>query len=131
MVVLQLSGGFNALTNGKVTAQLPPYVRWGGEWVPSRENISFNTRDGTVTWNVGDVAAGTGSGTVAPRQVAFSVAFTPSATQIGQSPALVRNIVFTATDAFTQSQLTASGPEVTTILSKDPSYTGAQGVVVQ
>lgn len=142
-LVLTLTNTTNALTDARVTAVLPPYVRWIGSHAPSTESLSFNQADGTFVWNVGSIAPGVGTNGVAPRQMAISIGFTPSTSQIGEQPVLVKNITLTATDAATGKIITKkTAPEVTTNLSQvsksssdalvgtDPGFTPAKATVV-
>lgn len=107
----------SALTDVKVKAELPSYVRWLGVWKPSTESLTFNQLAGTFTWDLGDVAAGTGIGTVPSRQLAVAIGLTPSISQIGQQPALVRDVKLSGRDEATgQLVERAATPDVTTNL---------------
>jgi hypothetical protein len=104
------------ITGATLTATLPPYVRWTGKKSPQYENVSFNNVDSTITWNIGDIAAGIGVASSTPRQMAFEIGFTPSTSQIGQQPQLLRNISLTGTDSSTGRKITKTLQDVTTNL---------------
>ena len=142
-LVLTITNTTNALTSGHVTATLPPYVRWIGSHAPSTENLTFNQADGTFIWNVGDIAPGVGTNGIPPRQMAISIGFTPSTSQIGEQPVLVKNIVLSATDGATGiietkkttsdvttnlAQVAKSSPDA--LVGTDPGFTPDKATVV-
>jgi len=108
----------NKITDAKLTATLPTYVRWVGTYSPNTENLSFNQSDGTVTWNLGDIAPNAGLGDNPPRQAAIAIGFTPSTSQIGQQPPLLRNITLKGIDASTTAPITRTVEDITTNLAK-------------
>lgn len=143
-LVFTITNTTNKLSNVKITATLPSYVRWIGSYAPASEKLSFNAGDGTFVWNVGDIAAGVGIGSTTPRQLAIAVGLTPSTSQIGQQPALVQNIFLSGIDVATGAQVTRSTkPDVTTNLSQisessgqpivgtDPGFSPANAAVVK
>jgi len=97
-LVFTVTNTTNKITDAKVTAHLPPYVRWVGIYSPSTERITFNQNDGTMTWSLGDIAPGVGLNGTPPRQLAIAVGFTPSTSQIGQQPPLLQNIQLSGID---------------------------------
>ena len=116
-LVFTITNTSSKLTNAKVTAKLPTYVRWIGSHAPRTENLTFNQFDGTFTWDLGDVAAGAGVNGTQPRQIAISVGLTPSTSQIGEEPVLVQNVTLTGTDDSTGATITRTAvPDVTTNL---------------
>lgn len=108
----------NKITNAKLTASLPPYVRWLGTYSPSSEKISFNQSDGTVTWDLGDIEPNVGLNDTPPRQAAIAVGFTPSTSQIGQQPTLLQNIVLKGIDASSPTPVTRTVDDISTNLAK-------------
>lgn len=143
-VLFTLGNTTNKITNASVTAQFPPYVRWVGIYSPNTEKVSFDHAQGTVTWELGDVDPGIGLNGVAPRQMAIAVGFMPSTSQIGQQPALLRNITLTGIDASTGSTITrTTKTDVTTNLLQvaktseslvegtDVGFTAASATVVK
>lgn len=130
-VVLTVLNTSNKIKGGKVVAQLPPYVRWIGVHSPAQEHVTFNSTDGTIQWNVGDVAQGAGVKEVPPRNLAFALGFTPSASQVGQQPPLLRNIILTGTDTFTQAGINVVHNDVTTNLVDDQGFSALEANVVE
>lgn len=143
-LVLTITNTTNKLTNARVTAILPSYVRWIGSHAPASENLTFNQGDGSFVWNVGDIDQNVGVSGNAPRQMAISLGFTPSTSQIGQQPPLVRNIVLTGIDAATGAAVSRKlSPDVTTnlaqvsksssdaIVGTDPGFSPANATVVR
>jgi len=130
-VVFTVANTSNRIQDAKLTAKLPPYVRWIGVYSPAGEHLSFNAQAGTIEWNVGTIAAGTGVGGTAPRQVAFAIGFTPSSSQVGQEPDLIRDMRLTGTDSFTNGQVSRSHGPVTTSLLDDPGFSTTESQVVE
>lgn len=129
-MVLTLTNTTNQIDDAVVTATLPPYVRSTGKQSPSSEDLKFNLDTGTVTWNVGTVAPDVGTNGVQPRQVAFEVGFTPSTSQIGQTPVLLQNIQLSGTDDSTGQSVTLSTPDVTTNLLGDTGFNSINATVI-
>ena len=116
-IVFTIKNTTNKITGARVTATLPPYVRWLGSHAPAYENMTFNQNSSTLTWNVGDIEPNVGLNGTPPRQIAISIGFDPSTSQIGQQPVLVQGVVLTGTDASTNAPITrATKPDVTTDL---------------
>ncbi len=121
----------NQIQNGVVTAVLPPYVRLvGNYYLPASEKVNFASNTGVFTWNVGDVAPGTGLNGTSPRQVTIQVGFTPSTSQIGTEPTLLQNIVFNGTDASTGKSVQKNVADVTTNIIDDPGFESINAKVV-
>lgn len=143
-LIFTVTNTTNVLHGAKLTATLPPYVRWIGTYVPSTEDLKFNPTDGTFTWNLGDIGENVGIGGNQPRQIAISIGLTPSTSQIGQQPVLVQDVTLTATDAATGKVVTKkAAPDVTTnlaqvgksstdsIVGTDPGFTASNATVVK
>lgn len=129
-LVFSITNTTNRITDATVKALLPPYVRWTGIYSPSSENVTFNQSDSTVTWKVGSIEPGVGIEGSLPRQTAIAIGFTPSTSQIGQQPILIRNITLTGRDSTGQA-ISRSTPEVTTNITGDPGFTPANANVVR
>ena len=130
-MVLTVTNTTNKISGARVTAHLPPYVRWVGIYSPSTEIITFNQNDGTITWNIGDIAPGVGLNGIPPRQTAIAIGFTPSTSQIGQEPPLIQNISLSGIDDATQSPITRNVKNVTTNILGDPGFSSANATVVK
>jgi len=143
-LIFTITNTTNKLSNTKVTASLPSYVRWIGTFAPKSERLTFNQLDGTFTWDVGEIAENVGVAGNQPRQIAIAVGLTPSTSQIGQQPALVRNVTLTGTDVATGVSVTKkTTPDVTTnlaqvsksssdsIVGTDPGFSPGNATVVK
>lgn len=130
-IVFTAANSSNVIQQGKVTAQLPPYVRWVGVSSPRSEKIYFNSSDGSIMWDLGELKAGVGVGDVPPRQMAFMVGFTPSSSQIGEQPPLVTDIILTGKDTFTGDDVTTVHPDISTNLLDDTNFASTEATVVE
>jgi hypothetical protein len=130
-IVFSLTNTTNEMQNAVVRATLPSYVRWTGIYSPSGENITFNQNDGSVTWNVGTIGANVGVGGNLPRQAAIAIGFTPSTSQIGQQPPLVRSIQLSGKDTATGENITRTANDVTTNIVGDQGFLPANATVVK
>lgn len=116
-ILFSITNTTNKITGATMTARMPAYVRWLNVYGPASERVTFNQSDGTMTWEIGDIAPNVGVNGTNPRQSAIGIGFSPSTAQIGQTPVLMQDIVLTGTDAVTgqQIRLTAA-PNITTNL---------------
>jgi hypothetical protein len=118
-LVFTIKNTTSEITDATLTAQLPPYVRWIGTRSPASEQVSLNQETGIITWHIGTIATGTGTGSSTPRQLALALGLTPSTSQIGEQPVLVRNITLKGTDAATGEVIKrTTRPDVTTNLTQ-------------
>lgn len=129
-IVWDLSSSLNDLSNTTVSATLPPYVKWNALVNPSSEKVLYDPLNSTVTWNAGDIRAGTGSGTP-PREVAFQVSVTPSLSQIGSMISLLTNVKVSAKDLFSQKTLEYGEQSLNSNITSDPAFHQGDGVVVK
>lgn len=128
-VVFTVANTSNRIEDAVLTGTLPPYVRWIGVYSPAGEILDFIASDGGVKWDIGDIVAGAGVGSAPPRQVAFAVGFTASASQIGQEPPLVRNLKLTGYDTFVEKNITRDHLDITTNLLDDPGFSTTESQV--
>jgi len=119
----------NDITGAKVVASLPSGVHWTGQVYPDNEKITYDERTGQVSWDAGDIGAGTGV-IGSPREVIFQVAITPQSNQIGEPITLVNKSTFTATDTFVSQDITKDNDAKDTQLYEDPTVGSANGKVV-
>jgi hypothetical protein len=126
-VVWTVKNSSNAVGNGTVTATLPTtYVKFLS--AQSGSGITYNEGSRTVTWVLGDIKAGAGYN-LASRTGAFQVEFTPSASQIGQAPALTSAPALSGQDRFAGVNLSAEGEPATTKLVGDSSFESGMDIV--
>jgi hypothetical protein len=120
-VIWTLKNTLNDIRNSKVTASLPPYVKFEGSVSPNGERVTFNQNDNVVTWDIGTLFAGEGYRSK-EKQVAFKIILTPSDNQISSAPALLRDIVFEGTDSFTEMVVNDSVDSMNTHIRQDPAF---------
>ena len=128
-VVWTVTNTTNNIANGKVVATVPSYVRWLGRVSPSHEDVTFNASTNTITWDIGNISAGIGSGGTLPREVAFQIAFTPSISHVGTAPVIVNEHVLTGFDRFTESTLQSTHRSIDSRGSNDPGVSGNTSVI--
>lgn len=129
-IVFSITNTTNKIENAKVVATLPPYVRWAGIHSPSGEKVTFNPSASTFEWDIGTIEAREGVGGANPRHAAIVIGFTPSTSQIGQQPPLMRSITLTGKDE-TGATITKTAPDVTTNIVGDPGFSAANATVVK
>lgn len=120
-VIWTVDNTSSTVTNAQVQSSLPPYMKWLGKTNPSTEDITYNSVDGTIVWNVGSISTYT-TGTSRRRQVAFQVGLTPSITQAGQTPVILNQSALVAQDDFTGETLKSNLGTLTTRFSADPTF---------
>lgn len=104
-VTLSAMNDINTVAGATVTAVLPSYVTY----VSSTDSgVSYNDSSHTVTWTIGNIAAG---GT---NRTSFQVTLLPSASQSGEKPVIVNAPSITGTDRFTQTTVTGTGADIRT-----------------
>ena len=121
-VIWTVDNTSSTVTNAQVQSSLPPYMKWLGKTNPSTEDITYNSVDGTIVWNVGSISTYT-TGTSRRRQVAFQVGLTPSITQVGQTPVILNQSALVAQDDFTGETLKSNLGTLTTRFSADQTFT--------
>lgn len=122
-----ISNSYNNLENARITAVLPTYVTWNNRVSPSDESIIYDETTRQLVWNIGNIGAGAGQSTD-PKTLYFQVSLLPSLTQVGSEPILLRNVFFTATDSFTQTNIEISGKSPDTVLSDSDAVKGGSEV---
>ncbi len=128
-ILLSFTNTVNAVAGSSVTATLPSYVRFTGATSPNDGSITYDPVTRVVTWNAGEIAAGTTS--TSPKQAAFQVALLPSITQRGTSPVLVSQVSYAGTDRFTKRAIQGTAYDVTTQTTSDPAYKTGFGEVAR
>ncbi len=120
-IVWSAGNSSNQVSNAKVSATLPPYVRWVGVISPAGADVTYNPVGGEVAWNIGDLAS---SGSTAPqKEIAFQIALLPSVSHIGTAPVLLNTQTLTAFDRFTNTEVRDTKGPLTTNLTADPGFT--------
>lgn len=120
----------NRVANVVVTTKLPTYVAWKNVALPSSEgaNLTYNSVTRQVTWNVGDVPAGTG-GLLPGKTVSFKVGITPSSSQLQTQPMITGQIDISGHDTFTDQDTSFSKRELYTTVLNDGTGPGTDGMI--
>ncbi len=119
---------FNNINGVKVSAFLPPNVKWTGYISPETENITYDKSTGEVVWNVGEMKAGTGTNYPA-KEASLQVAITPSITQLGTELNLLNESTISGIDSYSLARLGEVKGPVTTNITSDPDYINEVGKV--
>jgi hypothetical protein len=129
-IVWTATDSFNSISGAKVTAILPPYVKWTGYTLPSTEKINYDANSGQVVWDIGNMQPGLGTNSPA-REVSFQVSITPSLSQIGKDLNLINETTISGIDAFSGQRVGEVKPPTTTNIVSDPTYTKDIGKVTR
>ncbi len=119
--IITLTNAFNEVKDAVVTATLPNYVKWSGQWSPSDARVSYNPDKREVTWNVGTIASGAGF-TSSPIILHFKVSFVPSVSQANSTPIMVNNQKILAKDIYINRVVEDIAPELDIKIDSDPLY---------
>lgn len=119
-IVWTVDNTSNSISNAVIESSLPSYVKWLGKISPTNEKISYNSVDGKISWNIGNI--GTYTSNNIRKQVSFQVALQPSITQVGQTPIIVEKAVLSGQDDFTNVLLNSTLNALTTRFSMDPLF---------
>jgi len=120
----------NDVTDAKVTAKLGPGVTWLASHSVLSEPISYDSGSNTVTWDLGNLSAGSGFST-SGREVAFQVALTPSLSQLGTAPTLVTGAVFSGRETDSGNVISVVNQPLTTRMPYDPTFIQGDDIVVK
>jgi len=118
----------NDVSEAKVESSLPTGVSYTGKVFPEDANFEYNERTNSISWNLGDMPAGTGI-INSPKEIAFQIKIRPSISQLGKEVDILNKSTFSAKDLFTGESLVASVDKKNNILAEDPSLKNAQNVV--
>jgi len=124
------SDSFNNVNGVKVSAFLPPNVKWTGYTSPDLEKITYDKGTGEVVWDIGDMKYGIGVSSPA-KTVSFQVAITPSITQLGTEINLLNEATISGTDAYSGARIGEVKNPVTTNITSDPEYVDDIGKVIR
>ncbi|MBI3632592.1 MAG: hypothetical protein HY225_04030 [Candidatus Vogelbacteria bacterium] len=110
----------NDVSGAVVSATLPSYVKWLGNVSSMEENLSYDPASRLITWNIGDIVAGSGVNSKV-REVSFQISLVPSITQIGQFPILISDATVSGTDSFTGAETRSVRRPLDIQVSTDPN----------
>lgn len=109
----------NDVTGARIETVLPTGVSMTGKINPDNARLTYNERNNTIVWEIGNLSAGTGV-ISSPKEVAFQIKFIPSPGQGGTSAGDILGVsVFSAKDVFTGEDLSAVSEKKSTILMED------------
>lgn len=113
-----ITNTYNEISDVKITSSLPTGARWTGKIFPETENISFNERTNSLSWDAGNLKNAVGI--LEPKkEVSFQVAVTPQINQIGAKIILSNAAVLKAKDKFTNQDIGAKSSEVIIFASEE------------
>jgi uncharacterized repeat protein (TIGR01451 family) len=110
----------NDVSNATVEAVLPTGVKMTGKIFPEDAKITYNERNNSIIWEIGNVDAAKGI-LSAPQEASFQVKVTPAPSQAGKELELLKPSVFKAHDLFTGEDLIARVDGKNTSLPEDVS----------
>lgn len=112
--LLRVSNSTSEVENVTLSAELPAYVQWTGRVsVTKGKEPSFNAATRLIEWNALSIAPGETAGIYAELSV------TPTASQVGTTPILVKNISVSGKDTFIQESVNAKVNNVDVSLPGD------------
>lgn len=128
-VTWSLAGNINNLSGVKIKSSLPPYVTLTGQKSPAEADLFFDDKTGELTWNLGELPAGTGI--ISPaKELSFQISFAPSLSQIGETPILINAAKIEAMDDYTGEEISGDVQALSIKLSGDPqTKTGDDKVI--
>jgi hypothetical protein len=127
-VTWTLSNSANNISGASARSVLPIYIKWVGAEAGSTENISYNATTREVIWNIGSVKPNTGF--TSNREVSFILSLTPSLSQVGSVPQIMKSVFLSGNDTFTGTPVKSTRNAITTQLSNDPNFkSGGERVI--
>lgn len=129
IVTWVLSNSANTIIQAEARAVLPIYVKWIGVAPGTNENVIYDSSTREVVWKIGSVQPNTGFSSI-NREGSFIISLTPSISQVGSIPQLIKELYLSGQDSFTNSLIKSSRSSISTYLPNDPKYiSGSERVV--
>lgn len=126
----QITNYSNNINNVIAKAVLSEGVSWLNKKAGAgAATLEYNDRTGELTWNAGEVVAGTGL-LLDPYEVVFQVGLTPAANNVNSAVSILGESVLTGNDTFTGNDILVISPSLKTDLPDDPGV-GLQKSQVQ
>jgi hypothetical protein len=130
-VTWQAKNYYSDVKNVKVTATLPPEVKFNRENIFPEDQVSklsYDKDNRQITWDLGDMSAGQGL-ISNPLNVSFQVTLTPMSSQRGEKAGVIGEAKISGDDSWTNSTLESTSPSVDTASISDPDMNEDNGVV--
>jgi hypothetical protein len=119
--VIKVINTNNKVRGAKIIAQIPGGVEFTNIYnVTAGDQIIYHKNSNQIEWQIEEIPVLAGIYNPAP-EARIQIAITPLSDQVGTSPLLLSGISATATDEVTGALLTASGKNISTIISLDES----------
>jgi hypothetical protein len=99
-LVFEIANATNDIQNVKLEGVLPSYVEWNNLYNPT--DVSYDDQTRRFVWNAGEVRAGVGYLST-PKTLYVNVTLSPSFSQVGTNPKLLRSATLTGYDTFTET----------------------------
>lgn len=112
----------NSLVNSKVSFILPAYVTFTGSFATGT-NVTYNTRNRTVVWDIGSILAGG----IVSNDIQLSVK--PSQSQVSQIPPITSSVTLEADEADSKAHIRNITNALTTDISKEEGSDALSHVV--
>ena len=125
----QITNYSNNVNNTIVKAVLPEGVSWLNKKAGAgAATLEYNDRTGELTWNAGEVAAGTGV-LLDSYEVVFQVGLTPAVSKVNMIVPILGESALTGDDTFTGNDILITTPALKTDLPDDPGVGFSKGRV--
>ena len=112
----------NSLESARISFILPLYVKWK-DLSSDKSNISYNSSDRSVIWNIGKIGAGSSINTD------IQIGVSPSQSHVGIVPSITSGIIFEGTETESRSIIKSTLAPQTTAISGE-SWSIDTGTVV-
>jgi hypothetical protein len=123
-ITLVAESGANELRNTVVETGLPPYVNWLDTY-DADGTVTYNAVSKQLQWNIGDMEPAERA------ELTMQLSFTPSISQLGDDPILIKAQEIRANDGFTGALLQDGAQAVTTELSTELGFPPKNGEVIR
>lgn len=126
-VVWSLANSTNPASNVVIKTTLPTGIVWKNIKAPVAQSgeITYNTVTREIVWSPGNVPVGQEA-----KSISFTLAVTPSNSQVGGIINLTNDIIMTGIDSVTQTPLSQTKRAQTSRLPNDTSKVGDDGKVL-
>lgn len=131
-IIWQIKNYYNALKNVRIKAVLPQQVSLTSKIFPEEQNekFAFDSNSREIVWNIGDLEAGQGVlDSLSIPSIAFQISFTPTVSQKGQTPEIIKEVSIFAEDSWTEELLESNNESINTSLPDDETVSEEQGIV--